>query len=172
MEKANKQLINVIHKTTWNIRLQHEIWKQSEADPDNAVELEDLSFEEKYIYGKKEKKSKNAVINPKQLLTVDNLNIDQQSFLAIELENPLKYFHFILDFQENYPYDLCYPFIRKLWRKKQVLVSSGGTQIEFCDFYEDKCPFPRRLSNCNEIASQMSCDEELVDSNFALLWMN
>ena len=50
MEKYIEQLINDIHKATWNIRPPHEIWEQSGADPDDELELEDISHVEEFVY--------------------------------------------------------------------------------------------------------------------------
>ena len=54
MERYIVQLIEDIRKATWNEKPPHELWVESKADPDNELELEDMSYVEKYLYGEKE----------------------------------------------------------------------------------------------------------------------
>lgn len=166
MEKYIEQLIDDIRKATWNIRPPHEIWEQSGADPSKELELEDISYVEEFVYGKKERISKITGIDAKLLPPVKKLTSAQQARLAIELENLLNYFHFVLEFPENYPADLRYPFIRKIWKKKYVPMSFGDTHIELCSFNEEKCPFPGHCTTCKEIAVEMKCDEGIGDSDY------
>lgn len=166
MERYIEQLINDIRNATWNNKPPHEIWEQSGADPDDELELEDISHVEEFVYGKKERISKITGIDAKQLPPTKKLTSEQQSRLAIELENLLRYFHFILDFPVDFPTDLRYAFIRKIWKKKYVPMTFGDTHIEFCSFNEEKCPFPGYCSTCKEIAAEMKCDEGIGESDF------
>ena len=160
MERYIEQLIEDIHKATWNIRPPHKIWELSEADPDNEVELEDMAYAEKHIYGKKKRISKITGIDYELLPPSDKLTSQQQALLATELEKLLELFHFALDFPENYPAYLRYPFILKIWNKKHVPLSFGDNHIEFCDMNEDECPFPGYCNTCRDVAAQMKFDEE------------
>lgn len=160
MERYIEQLIDDIHKATWNIRPPHEIWELSEADPDNELELEDMAFAEKHMYGKKKRISKITGIDFGLLPPSNKLTSQQQAHLATELEKLLQLFHFTLDFPENYPADLRYPFILKIWNEKHVPLSFGDDHIEFCDMNEDVCPFPGYCTSCKEVAAQMKFDEE------------
>ncbi len=160
MERYIEQLIDDIHKATWNIRPPHELWELSEADPDNELELEDMAYVEKYLYGKKKRISKITGIASELLPPSSKLTSQQQALLATELEKLLQLFHFILDFPENYPADLRYPFIKVIWDEKHVPLSFGENHIEFCDLNEDECPFPGYCNTCKEVAEQMKFDEE------------
>ena len=166
MERYIEQLIDDIHKATWNIRPPHEIWEKSGADPDDELELQDISFVEEFVYGKKEKISKITGIKAKMLPLGEKLTSAQQAQLASELENLLQFFHFILDFPENYPTELRYAFIRKIWKKKYIPISFGEKHIELCSFNEEKCPFPGYCTICKEIATELKCDEGIGDSDF------
>ena len=119
-----------------------------------------MSFVEKYLYGDKEPISSITGIATVLLPPADKLTICQQSLLADELEKLLQYFHFHLDFPQNYPAHLKYPFIRDFWSEEQVVMSFGENQIEFCDYVEAYCPFPGYCATCKEIADQMKFDEE------------
>lgn len=159
MERYIEHLIEDIHRATWNIRPPHEIWPLSKADPDNELELEDMVFAEKNLYGKKKQISEITGIDSELLPDSNKLTSQQQARLAIELEKLLRIFHFSLDFPENYPADLRYPFILKIWNEKHVPLSFGDSHIEFCDMNEDECPFPGYCMTCKEVAAQMKFDE-------------
>jgi len=160
MERYIEQLIDDIHKATWNIRPPHEIWPLSKADPDNELELEDMAFAEKNLYGMEKRISKITGIDFELLPPSSKLTSQQQARLAAELEKLLQIFHFTLDFPENYPADLRYPFILKIWNEEHVPLSFGDSHIEFCDMNEDECPFPGYCTTCKEVAAQMKSDEE------------
>jgi hypothetical protein len=160
MQRYLEQLIEDLHRATWNIKTPHILWEESGADPDYELELEDMSYVEKYLYGDKEPISAITGIATEMLPPAEKLTICQQSLMATELERLLLYFHFHLDFPKNYPAHLKYPFIRNFWTEEQVLLSFGENHIEFCDYDEAHCPFPGYCVICKEIADQMNYDEE------------
>lgn len=169
MQRYIEQLIEDIHQATWRIRPPHELWEESGADPDDELELEDMSYVEKLMYGDLEPISEITGIDINRLPQADKLSQQEQSILATELENLLQYFHFTLDFPENYPAHLRYPFILKTWAEEHVALSFGENLIEFCDMEEENCPFPGYCNTCKEVAEQMKFDEEQcskVDFNF------
>lgn len=158
MQRYIKQLIDDIHKATWNVRPPHELW--DDADPDYEVELEDMSFAEQYLYGEKEPVSQITGISQGQLPLPEKLSQEQQALLATELEKLLQYFHFTLDFPDKFPAHLRYPFIRDFWTESHVPLSFGENHIEFCDYEDENCPFPGYCSICDEVSAQMKYDEE------------
>ena len=160
MNRYIEQLIDEIHQATWNLKPPHQIWKEAEADPDNELELEDLSHVEKYIYGEKEPVSQITGIDPAHLPPEEKLTQKQQALLATELEKLLQYFHFQLDFPANYPARLRYPFIRRFWNEEHVSLSFGENHIEFCDYEGENCPFPGYCTICEEVNAQMKDDGE------------
>lgn len=160
MKRYLEQLIDDLHKATWNMKPPHEIWEDSEADPDDEVELEDMSQVEKYMYGDEEPILLITGINCEQLPPAEKLSQQQQALLAVELEKLLQYFHFYLDFPGNYPAHLRYPFILKFWEEKHVALSFGENHIEFCSYDEEHCPFPGYCNTCKEVAEEMKFDEE------------
>ena len=160
MERYLVQLIDDLHKATWGMKPPHEIWEKSEADPDDELELEDMSYVEKYLYGDEIPISEITGIALEQLPPVEKLNKEQHADLAVELENLLQYFHFYLDFPKDYPVQLRYTFIRKFWEEKHVALSFGENHIEFCDYNEEHCPFMGYCNTCKEVAEQMKFDED------------
>jgi hypothetical protein len=164
MERYIEQLIADIRKATWNMRPPHELWIESKADPDNELELEDMSHVEKYLYGEKEPVSVITGIDQNQLPPPEKLTEEQQTLLAAELENLLQYFHFYLDFPDNYPIHLRYPFILNFWGEEHVVLSFGENHIEFCDYEEENCPFPGYCNTCREFAEEIENDKK-IDSD-------
>ncbi len=160
MERYIQQLIDDIHRATYNLRPPHDIWAYSEADPQDELELEDMSHVEKYLYGEKEPISSITGIDGGQLPPADKLTPEQQGLLASELEELLDYFHFRLEFPVDYPAHLRYPFIKKFWNESHVPMSFGTTHIEFCDYDKENCPFPGYCTTCDEVEAQMKYDEE------------
>ncbi len=171
MQRYIEQLIEDLHQATWGLKPPHELWNESEADPDDELELEDMSYVEKYLYGDEQPISEITGINQEQLPSDEKLTQDERILLADELEKLLRYFHFYLDFPVNYPAHLRYPFIRKFWDEKHVPLSFGENHIEFCDYDEENCPFPGYCNTCKEAIEEMKADEkpenkEYIDNNF------
>ena len=160
MEHYIEQLIDDLHKATWNMNPPHELWEESGADPDDELELEDMSYLEEYVYGKEIPISAITGIEQEQLPPAEKLSQAQQALLATELENLLKYFHFYLDFPENFPAHLRYQFIVDFWEEKHVALSFGESHIEFCDYSEGYCAFPEYCTSCSEIEAQLKFDEQ------------
>ncbi len=160
MQRYIEQLIDDIREATWNLRPPHELWEESKADPDNELELEDMSFVEQYLYGETQPIGQITGIATEQLPQPEKLNNEQRALLATELENLLQYFHFRLDFPEKFPAHLRYPFIRDFWGEEHVPLSFGENHIEFCDYDPEDCPFPGYCTICFEVAAQMEYDEE------------
>jgi hypothetical protein len=159
MKRYLDQLITDIHKATLQVRTPHPLWLESEADPDNEPELEDMSYVEKYLYGDKIPVSDITGIDAALLPPPEKLNEDQQALLTTELEKLLQFFHFYPDFPETFPAHLRYRFIRNLWSESHVPLSFGENHIEFCDYQEDKCPFLGYCSTCSETEAEMKYDE-------------
>lgn len=165
MKRYIEQLIEDIHQATWKIKPPHKIWEESEADPYDEGELEDISYVEKFIYGEEKTISKITGIDTELLPDFDQLSIDEQSLLAKELENFLKFFNFYLDFPKNFPEHLRYPFIKDFWSENHVPLSFGENHIEFCEYDDEFCPFPGYCKTCEEIEAQMKFDEEQHKKN-------
>jgi len=161
MQHYLEQLIDDLHKATWGMKPPLKIWEDSEADPDDELELDDMSQVEKYLYGDAKPISGITGIVQEQLPPVEKLNKEQLALLAVELEKLLQYFHFYLDFPKDYPAHLRYAFIRKFWEEKHVALSFGENHIEFCDYDEANCPFPGYCYTCKEVSAQMKFDEQV-----------
>jgi hypothetical protein len=160
MQRYIEQLIEDIHKATWDLKPPHPLWEESGADPDNELELEDMSYVEKYIDGDMVPISDITGIGQEQLPPPEQLSQEQQALLATELEKLLQYFHFRLDFPLDYPAHMRYSFIWDFWEEEHVPLSFGESHIEFCEYDEELCPFPGYCNSCREVAEQMKFDED------------
>ncbi len=159
MKRYIEQLIVDIHQATWQIRPPREIWDH--ADTNSELEIEDMEYVEKYMYGDKEPISSITGIRTELLPVPDKLTQEQQALLAVELEKLLQHFNFYLDFPVNYPSNMRYPFIRSFWEQEEVALSFGENHIEFCSYEEEHCPFPGYCNTCKEIARQMEFDNKI-----------
>lgn len=159
MKHYLEQLIDDIHKATLQVIPPHPLWLESGADPDDEVELEDMSYVEKYLYGEEKPISTITGIHAVVLPPSERLTEEQQAMLAVELEKLLQLFHFHLDFPEAYPANMRYRFIRDIWTKSFVPISVGENHIGFCNYEEENCPFPGYCTTCQDIAADMKQDE-------------
>ena len=157
MNNYINQLIEIIREATTHVKPPHEIW--NDADPDDEIDLEDMSHVEKYIYGDEIPVSEITGIDADMLPPPEKLSYKQQALLTIELEKLLNNKHFALDFPQSFPADRRYPFIRKFWSENHVEMSFGTSHIEFCSYEKECCPFPGYCTSCDEIEEQFRIDE-------------
>ncbi|MHC1774697.1 MAG: hypothetical protein AB9834_04710 [Lentimicrobium sp.] len=160
MKRYIEQLIEDMHARMQTVNPPSEIWLESEADPTNELELEDMAYVEQYIYGEEKKIVEITGFDFQLFPDPEKLSRKQQSTMAQEMEKFLKHFNFYLDFPESYPNHLRYPFILKFWTEEHVPLSFGENHIEFCSYDEENCPFPGYCEICREVADQMRHDEE------------
>jgi hypothetical protein len=158
MQHYLDHLIDDLRRATLTLRPPNDIWSESEADPDNELELEDMSYIEKYVYGEEIPVAQITGIDAACLPPPEMLTEEQKALLSGELEKMLEVFHFIMDFPRNYPMHSRYSFIRNFWNEKHVLMSFGESHIEFCDYDLNECPFPGYCDICDEVARQMKYD--------------
>lgn len=159
MQKYVQQLLIDIQQACLEVGPPHSLWEASEADPDNELELEDMSFVEQYIYGNPEPIGKITSVPPETLPPTEKLTESQREILAIALTQLLDHCHFQLEFPDSYPMELRYAFIRDFWNTEQVLLSYGTNHIEFCDYDDENCPFPGYCKSCAEVEAQMKADQ-------------
>ncbi len=157
MQKYVDQLIESIREAGWRVKPPHELWDH--ADLDSELELEDMAYVEKYIYGEEKPMAEITGIDPTELPPPEKLTIKQRALLAEELEKLLLIKNFVPDFPAKLPFHLRYPHLRELWEDSHVEVSFGENHIEFCDYNEDQCPFPGYCYTCKEVREQMEHDE-------------
>lgn len=146
------------HYITQLIEDLHEIAQK--ASPSGKAEEEMASNDEaflkhiedvdNYLHGEQLPVSEITGIMPEQLPPPKKLTESQKEELSVELENFLAHFHFSLDFPQNYPKHLRYPFIKNFWSEKHTPMRSGTSHIEFCEYDEANCPFPGYCNSCNE----------------------
>jgi hypothetical protein len=163
MEEYIKQLIEDLRHAGFKLRPPHEIWDI--ADPDDEIELEDLSYVEEYIYGEEIPISTITGIDADLLPPENKLTPEQQAILADELEKLLELKHFALDFPVNLPRHMRYPFIRKFWNEKHVEMSFGTSHIEFCQYEPENCPYPD-YCRCKEFQKPENKSDILTDEEY------
>ncbi len=117
---------------------------------DDETFLKHIEDVENYLHGEQLLISEITGILPEQLPPLGKLNESQKEQLSVELEDFLAHFHFSLDFPQNYPRHLRYPFIKDFWSEKHAPMQFGTSHIEFCEYDEANCPFPGYCSNCDE----------------------
>jgi hypothetical protein len=161
MENYLNQLIADIRSAGLKLSTPHEIWETG--DPDDEIELEDLSFVEEYIYGEKKPISKITGIEAEMLPPEDKLTTEQMGGLAMELEKLLQLKNFALDFPEKLPLHMRYPFIRKFWNENHVEISFGTSHIEFCEYEPVNCPYPE-YCQCKDLHDYRIADPDVNDS--------
>lgn len=151
MDKYIGQLLEDIKQARQKVQPPHPLWLESEADPYDEVELEDLSYVEQFVYGKEIPVSEITGIDQKLLPPPQRLSMTQRALLAEELEALLHHFHLHPEFPINYPMHLKYPFLLKVWSESHVPLSYGENHIELCDFNVDNCPFEGYCTTCSDI---------------------
>lgn len=157
MKRYLGQLIEDMRKAAQLIRPPHKLWEESEADPFDEGELEDMSYIEQFVEGEVQPVSVITGIDEDAFPPSDKLTRQQQEQLACEMEKLLDHFHFTLDFPQNYPMYLRYTFFRNFWKEEHVPLSFGTTHIELCDFDENNCPFPGYCNSCEEY--RLECEK-------------
>ncbi len=157
MERYIEQLIGDIHKARNQIKAPSPEWNY--VDFENEGEIEDMSFAEEFIYGKKETLSHITGIAKEMLPPPERLTAHQQERLVPEIEALLLHHNFVAEFPPSLPRKNKYPFLWNIWSQSYVEVSFGRNHIEFCDYDLDNCPFPDHCTVCKEIIAQMKQDE-------------
>jgi hypothetical protein len=84
----------------------------------------------------------------------EQLNNKEKAQLSKSLEKLLETFHFIADFPEKVPSEERYKHLRSVWNSQQVYLGMGENHIEFCEYDNNTCPFPKYCDLCNEIKEQ------------------
>jgi len=159
MENYIKQLIEDIRMAGLKLDPNRDAHKTND-----EIELEDLSYVEKYIYGEKIPISSITGIGADMLPPENRLTQEQQAFLAKELEKLLELKHFALDFPPGLPAHMRYPFIRKFWNEKHVEMSFGTSHIEFCQYEPENCPYPD-YCQCKDFQKSYYADDNFDDKD-------
>lgn len=116
---------------------------------EEALELE-LDEAERFSTGPFEKLSDIIGISKNLLPAPERLNDEQLQALSTEMINLLIKFNFIPEYPVDVPYKLLYKALLSIWDDDYVLLTTGQSHIEFCDYDEDTCPFPGYCKLCKE----------------------
>ncbi len=99
---------------------------------------------------------------PKDALPPDEqLNNKEKAALSKALEQLLQTFHFEAEFPVKVPWEVRYKHLRSIWNSQQVYLGMGENHIEFCDYDESNCPFPKYCNMCDDAKEQ----EKLFNKN-------
>jgi len=149
MDKYINQLISDIEKL-----LKKKPGKPSEiwdgVNLKNEAEVEDMSYIEQYLYGKKHELQHIVGIQKEALPPSDRLTDYHISILLPYLESLLEYHHFELSYPTKLDNRTKYELLFKEWDQMHVKVSYGTVGIEFCHYNEDECPIPGKCKSCEE----------------------
>lgn len=174
MDKYIEQLIDDIKQARQKVQPPHPLWLDSEADPYDEGELEDLSYVEQFVYGKEVPVSEITGIDAKLLPPTERLSPNQRALLAEELEALLHHYHLHPEFPNLYPSYLKYPFLLKVWSQSHVPLSYGENHIEFCDYNVENCPFEGYCHVCGDMEMEKrlarnSAKDDLSSMPFELI---
>jgi hypothetical protein len=154
MQNYIRQLISDMHNARTKVEPPLiDLWQS--ADLSDEGEIEDLAFVEEYMYGIPKQISDITGIGSELLPVPDMLQPDEAALLAVELELLLNHFNFYPDFPVNYPVNLRYPLLRKIWDDEHVTLSFGESHIEFCSYESENCPFLGYCNTCEEIEKEI-----------------
>lgn len=153
MQNYIKQLIEDIHSAKLVSSIPLSIWDT--VDFDNELEIEDISYVEKYYYGEEKYISEITGIDSMLLPPSEMLDDSQRILLVKELEGLLNSRNFEIEFPVSYPIPLRYELLRGLWDEKHVEVSYGTNHIDFCNWDFDTCPFKEYCRICKDVEEDM-----------------
>lgn len=165
MQKYITQLIEDLHQIAKEVNPSGNT--EDEPIHDDESFFRHISDVENYLHGEQIPVSEITGILHEQLPPPENLSEKQQAQLTVELECFLEYFHFVLDFPQNYPNHLRYPFIRKFWTEKHTVMQFGNSHIEFCNYEKENCPFLGYCSTCDDfnLDNEDSDNTKFVDTD-------
>ncbi len=151
MQRYITQLIEDLHEIA---QLQKQMAANTKPDHDDDALLKHFKDIENYIHGKEVPISEITGILPEQLPPPEMLNETQKTQLSVELENFLEHYNFALDFPNNYPKHLRYPFIKNFWTENHIPMRHGTIHIEFCEYDETNCPFEGYCNSCYQFGEE------------------
>lgn len=161
MEKYIALLIEDLHEIIRGKNQGDLIEENTVSDEESFLKhIEDV---ENYLHGEPIPVSEITGIMQEQLPPPEKLNEHHRALLAVELEKFLRFFHFALDFPQNYPHHLRYTFIRNFWKEKHTALQFGTSHIEFCSYEKENCPFPGYCTSCDDFEKN---DSDIDMDNF------
>ncbi len=162
MQRYIEQLIEDFHEITAGMELEEKIADKPISDDESFwAHIEDV---ENYLHGELVPVSVITGIATEMLPPSEKLSKQQKELLSIELEKFLQYFHFELDFPQNYPSHLRYSFIRDFWNQEHTKMRTGTSHIEFCSYEKENCPFPDHCKSCDEFEDDMEDSENFLNN--------
>lgn len=106
---------------------------------------------ERYVYGDRSLLQDIVGISQEMLPQQEKLLDKQKECLAKELKCFLEAFRFYVDVPVGVPMHLLYHPIRELWMEEHVLMQTGESHIELCNYDFNNCPFPGYCTSCKDI---------------------
>jgi hypothetical protein len=106
---------------------------------------------EKYIHGEREALSAILGFEQPQFPPPERITITQQEALFADMNALLHAFNFCAEFPPDLPAHLKYAVLRENWDMECVLVASGCSHLEFCEYEPKECPFPKEHCMCGRL---------------------
>lgn len=86
------------------------------------------------------------------------LNDAQISELVIEIKNLCYAYDVIPEFPDDLPNRQQYETLRKYWDEEVIRTEGEETEIEFCDYDTNNCPFGEQYCSCRKIEDEENYD--------------
>ncbi|MBU0764183.1 MAG: hypothetical protein KJ607_05045 [Bacteroidetes bacterium] len=169
MDNYLNQLIAQLHEAAANAPAIKEAGNASDPDDgdddiDNDIQA-DFHYIDQVLYGEERPLSEILGIQSEYLPDDSKLTDEQVSLVAKEAEALWKAYHYIPVFPEGLPYRLRYRVMRESWDSPQVFFEYGSLEIEFCDYEQERCPFPGYCDICEELMNDTGNNEESQAAN-------
>ena len=162
MDRYIQQLVEDLREAAGKVPEPGPMWDN--VDMNNPAEVDDIAYVEQYFEGPREKLSSIVGIESVKLPPLERLTESQVAHLCSELTALLLAYHFVPDFPDGLPDNLCYKLLREHWDDEHVFVGAGESHIEFCEYVVEECPFPDEFCDCRRVNEEAEADDEMEAS--------
>ena len=95
-------------------------------------------------------------IDPDMFPPVEKITKEQTEALVDEILELWTVFHLGADIPENFPKAKLYPLLVKKFREPIVYFPMADTDIVFCDYEPDHCPFGTEYCTCKDFIDEIN----------------
>lgn len=117
-------------------------------------EFEMFAYAELYLRLPAQKLSAILGIEKAVLPPPERLTRKQTAYLYGEIIQLLRAYHFHPVFPMNLPIHIRYQVLYSHWNQKHVFMGEGTVHIEFCDYEQIRCPFPKTFCECRKFSEE------------------
>lgn len=161
MDRYIDQLEQMILERMSQVRPPSSMWDSVDFECEN--EVEDIAYNEKYIFGHGEKLEDILKIKYEELPPLERLTENQADKLGRLLEKLLNKWNFYPVFPEKVPYSVRYDLIKMEFLNFHVFVGGGRNEIEFCDRDDVNCPFTGYCTECEEWKEELKAMQGVAE---------